>query len=439
MGKNDWENLRLGDLGELRNGVNFNRHQEGRGLPVLKVKDFGTRVFAPVDDLDELDPTSIDVPKSQLLEGGDIVIIRSNGNSELVGRSVLFRGSERQVTFSGFCIRFRPDKRRIDPRFAAYLIRSPFFRNRFSAFGSGTGIQNLSQGILAEMPVLLPAISEQKHIASVLGSLDDKIDLNRRMNETLEAMARAIFKSWFVDFDPVRAKMEGREPAEIDAESASLFPSSLEYTNGGPIPTGWLETVLGTGVELLTGLPFQSERFEQSPPGTRLARGDNVKEGYFEWGSRTRYWPENNPELERYLLRAGDVLIGMDGSKVGKNWVRVRENDLPCLLVQRVARLRARSSIGDHFIALLVGDRRFKDYVGSVRTGTSIPHISGGQILSYVFHRPPLGDNRLFHRFEQIVDPLVRRQDANIRERDRLSSLRDTLLPKLLSGEIRIA
>jgi len=144
------------------------------------------------------------------------------------------------------------------------------------------------------------------------------------------------------------------------------------------------------------------------------------------------------PELERYLLNVGDVLIGMDGSKVGKNWVRVRDTDLPCLLVQRVARLRARASVGEHFIALLVSDQRFMGFVNSVRTGTSIPHISSNQILTYTFHRPPRGDDRLFHRLEQMVDPLARRQDSNVREINTLASLRDLLLPKLLSGEIRV-
>ncbi|HUK89673.1 MAG TPA: restriction endonuclease subunit S, partial [Blastocatellia bacterium] len=119
-------------------------------------------------------------------------MIRSNGNRELVGRSMYFRGSERPIAFSGFCIRFRPDRRLVDPIFAAYLIRSPFFRQRFSAFGSGTGIQNLSQGLLSAVPVLLPPIIEQKEIARTLSALDRKIELNRKMNATLERIAQTL-------------------------------------------------------------------------------------------------------------------------------------------------------------------------------------------------------------------------------------------------------
>ena len=154
----------------------------------------------------------------------------------------------------------------------------------------------------------------------------------------------------------------------------------------------WQQSTIGEHVELATGEAFQSARFGTSPvSGTLLARGDNIKEGEFEWGDKARYWPDLTQELEKYLLREGDVLIGMDGSKVGKNWVRVQKKDLPCLLVQRVARLRAKDSMDQTFLRYLIGNPQFSGYVERVRTGTSIPHISGGQIRSYAILLPPLG------------------------------------------------
>jgi type I restriction enzyme S subunit len=157
----------------------------------------------------------------------------------------------------------------------------------------------------------------------------------------------------------------------------------------------WPLTTIGEHVDLITGEAFQSARFETAPSnGVRLARGDNVKEGEFEWGEKSRFWPELTPDLERYLLSEGDVLLGMDGSKVGKNWVRVRREDLPCLLVQRVARLRAKPTMHQGFLRYLIGNPMFKDYVARVRTGTSIPHISGGQIRSYQICLPPLPEQR---------------------------------------------
>jgi len=157
----------------------------------------------------------------------------------------------------------------------------------------------------------------------------------------------------------------------------------------------WPNTTIGEHVDLITGEAFQSALFETAPSdGVRLARGDNVKEGEFEWGEKSRFWPELTPDLERYLLSEADVLVGMDGSKVGKNWVRVRREDLPCLLVQRVARLRSKPTLHQRFLRYLIGNPMFRDYVGRVRTGTSIPHISGGQIKSYKFRLPPLAEQR---------------------------------------------
>jgi type I restriction enzyme, S subunit len=322
-----------------------------------------------------------------------------------------------------------------DPHFASYLLRTVDFHS----CSDKSSVPGVNRNDLHRIPVLLPPLTEQKAIAAVLGALDDKIELNRRMNATLEAMARALFQSWFVDFDPVRAKLDGGQPEGMDTETAALFPDALEHTpNGCLLPRGWSKTNLGKEVQFQTGFTFKSELFTESPPGIRVARGMNVKEGEFFWGSQARYWPEITPELMQYRLQSGDVLIGMDGSKVGKNWVRVRASDLPCLLVQRVARLRPASSVGENFIWIAVGSPTFRYYVDAVKTGTSIPHISGGQIRGFEFVRPPRNDNRIFERFEAIVAPLSAQVDKNHAESRTLATLRDTLLPKLLSGSLQI-
>lgn len=324
----------------------------------------------------------------------------------------------------------------LDRVFLFYLLRTEEYRHEVLASATGTTVKHTSPGRILAHKAGLPPLAEQKAIASVLGALDAKIELNRRMNATLEAMARALFQSWFVDFDPIRAKLDRRQPPGLDKATAALFPTTFQGSETGQIPLGWRKTTLGEEVDFFTGFAFQSGAFSSSSDSVRLARGDNVKEGFFHWDSKTRYWPAITPELERYRLSLGDVLIGMDGSKVGKNWVRVRKCDLPCLLVQRVARLRAKQSIGQHFVWLLISDSRFRFHVDGVKTGTSIPHISGGQIKAYDFVRPPLGDNRLFHRFEELVAPFGEQMDFNIEQSLRLATLRDTLLPKLLSGEL---
>ncbi|WP_164103572.1 restriction endonuclease subunit S [Candidatus Laterigemmans baculatus] len=181
---------------------------------------------------------------------------------------------------------------------------------------------------------------------------------------------------------------------------------------------GWTQTKLGPLVELQTGPAFKSSQFTtNAQTGTRLARGDNVKEGAFYWAEKARYWPVVSPELEKFLLQPGDVLIGMDGSKVGKNWCRVRKEDLPCLLVQRVARLRSKKGLHQDFLPYLIGNREFRTYVESVRTGSSIPHISGPQIRDYPILLPPLSEQRAIASILGALDDKIelnRRMNATL-------------------------
>ena len=325
------------------------------------------------------------------------------------------------------------------------------------SFSQGTATKFLTMKLLTSLEVKLPPLAEQKSIAHILGSLDKKIELNRQMSETLEAMAQALFKSWFVDFDPVidNALSAGNSiPNELferaeqrkaikksDTEDTrairSLFPDEFEFIEEmGWIPKGWEVTSLGKHINLQTGPAFKSADF--SDTGIKLARGDNVKEGRFQWGDKTRYWSDVDKSLTKYLLQCGDMLIGMDGSKVGKNRTRVRESDLPCLLVQRVARLSKKNTICSNFIFLVINSQYFRDYVDVVKTGSAIPHISGGQIKELKLILPSSEKDPVFNKFEQLVSSFINRTDACIDNSLNLSKLRDTLLPKLLSGEIRI-
>lgn len=326
----------------------------------------------------------------------------------------------------------------IDPLFLFAALRSPHAQWQIKNLDVSGVIPHFKKTDFDKLHVPFPSRPVQSFIGRTYFNLSAKIELNRRRNRTLESMARAIFQSWFVDFDPVRAKAAGNKPAGMSKEIAGLFPDSLEESVIGPIPRGWTITTLGGETDFLAGFAFKSNQFINDPSGVRLARGDNVKEGFFYWGDKSRYWPQLTPDISRYALQTGDTLIGMDGSKVGKNWSRVRICDLPCLLVQRVTRLRPAMSVGDAFIALLVSDQRFQGYVDSVKTGTSIPHISGGQIQRYEFVRPTRGDNRLFVEFEKIAGSFFRLADSAHCQNQTLTSLRDALLPKLISGELRV-
>lgn len=419
----EWKAMKLGDVGEFRNGVNFNRSQEGSGIPIVKVKDFGEAFWVPDSGLDELNPKEIYIPDSLMLDLGDTIIIRSNGNIELVGRSLYFNGSSKPVTFSGFCIRFRPNNERIFPRFAAYFIRSPYCRQRFSSYGSGTGIQNLNQDILSQVPLLLPPLPEQRAIAQILGSLDDKIELNRRMNTTLEEMARAIFQSWFVDFDPVRAKAAGRASAGLDAATAALFPDAFEVVDGREVPRGWELSSLDQIATYLNGLALQKFPPEGDDflPVIKIAQ---MRKGHTRDSDKASI---NIPS--QYVVHDGDVLFSWSGSLEVVIWCGGRG-----ALNQHL--FKVSSELYPKWFYYLWTRHHLPEFqfIAASKV-TTMGHIQRHHLTQASVVVPSSG---VLLVADQILSPLIDQIiEINLQSRT-LIELRDALLPRLISGELRV-
>ncbi|MEY8198736.1 MAG: restriction endonuclease subunit S, partial [Colwellia sp.] len=167
-------------------------------------------------------------------------------------------------------------------------------------------------------------------------------------------------------------------------------------------------TTIGEHVEFLTGPAFDSEKFNEEGMGPRLARGINITKGRTRWPKvHTKYWSDLTFELEKYLLKEGDILIGMDGSLVGRNFAAINKDDLPCLLVQRVARLRAEGNLDGKYLYHLIASDSWLDYVDVVKTNSGIPHISNGDIkfFSVPFH--PLAQQQKIAKILSTVDNLI--------------------------------
>ena len=198
----------------------------------------------------------------------------------------------------------RPTQNVVASRFLRFWLNSPVVAAHIHGYRDGTVAERLDLPTIRGLPVPIPPYAEQVAIGRILGSLDDKIDLNRRMNETLEAMARAIFKSWFVDFDPVRAKMEGRQPAGMHAETAALFPDELEPSMDGAIPMGWKATTLADALELHDSkrVPLSSrERAERSGPYPYYGAAGIID------------------HVDSYLFNGTYLLVGEDGSVINED------------------------------------------------------------------------------------------------------------------------
>ncbi len=283
-----------------------------------------------------------------------------------------------------------------------------------------TGLGHVTKRDLQNMKVGLPSEDKQRAIAHILGSLDDKIELNRQMNRTLEAMTQAIFKSWFVDFDPVRAKAEGRDPS-LPKEIADLFPDSFEDSELGEIPKGWGETTIGAEFDLTMG---------QSPPGsTYNEKGDGLPffQGRRDFGFRypsdrvyctePKRFANKGDTLVSVRAPVGDINIAYEKCCVGRGVAAVRHK-----LGSRSYTYYAMHTLSDRFA-------RFE------AEGTVFGAINKKQFESLRWLFP---QDDLVNEFEKIAFPLDERIEKNTNETITLASLRDTLLPKLISGQLRV-
>lgn len=232
------------------------------GIPSIMPQNIGdNRVFT--EGIARITPEDAARLSRYLVQTGDIVYSRRGD----VERRALIRAEEDGWLCGTGCLRVRFGNSEVDPLYASYYLGHPSVRGWIVRHAVGATMPNLNTSILSALPFVIPPLSEQKAIAHILGTLDDKIELNREMNQTLEAMARAIFKSWFVDFDPVRAKMEGRQPAGMDAATAELFPDEFEESALGMIPKGWKVIKLGNLIDIKHGYAFKGEFFRTEPPG----------------------------------------------------------------------------------------------------------------------------------------------------------------------------
>jgi type I restriction enzyme S subunit len=282
-------------------------------------------------------------------------------------------------------------------------------------------------------------VKTQRAIGQVLGALDDKIELNRRMSDTLEAMARALFQSWFVDFDPVHAKKAGRAPVGMDAETAALFPDRFEDSPLGPIPAGWKVGSLGAFLNVELGGDWgEDNQFEESIQVVTL-RGVDL-EHLRSQGSATapRRWIKH-ASLAKRRLRGNDILIATSGAgPCGRAlWVSPYLEpafDLPVVYSNFCKRLSAKSSAyAAYFDRVLFGMHQ-TDEIWEYVNGTSIPNLEIHSLLSGKCTVVP--PHSVLERFVNFLSPIYQRLYST--ESRILTVIRDSLLPRLLSGELRV-
>ena len=358
------------------------------------------------------------------LYDGDIVIARTGAST---GASLYVKNPPIAV-FASYLVRLqaKPD---FDARFLAYYLKSKEFAEFIrSVLGDKSAQPNASASTMTAAPLSAPKDkTEQRAIAHILGTLDDKIELNRRMNETLEEMARALFKSWFVDFDPVRAKMEGRDIG-LPPDVAALFPDRLVDSELGEIPEGWEVVPLPEMIEVN---PPRSLRKGEVAPYLDMAnmptRGhvpDTVIDRPFGSGMR---------------FTNGDTLVAritpcLENGKTA--YVDFLGHDRIGWGSTEYIVMRPKPPLPNEFAYCLARSTDFREFAIQNMTGTSgRQRVPANALSQFLLPSPP---EPIAARFGKVVQPLFARASEAIRESRTLAALRDTLLPELVSGELQI-
>lgn len=337
-------------------------------------------------------------------------------------------------------VQYRANKEVLVPGFLLYSFLAPDLQAQFHSYGgTGSTVDHIRVPDCVRFEISLPPLREQKAIAHILGTLDDKIELNRKTNETLEAMAKALFKSWFVDFDPVRAKAEGR-PTGLPAEISDLFPDSFEDSELGEIPSGWEMEALGEILDVDKGVSYKGDFLSDTEGLPMVNLGCFAGGGSFRAEKMKFYAGEYR---EKHLASAGDLLVAntdmtqnriiLGAPIIVPSW-RGRDKFLFSHHTFAI-RFRHSKSAFTRFIYFTLLKPSFRQVAAGHATGTTVLALPKDGITDYQTVIPPAG---LLNVFAAKVEALYQKCQALTEECELLAKTRDALLPKLISGEIRI-
>ncbi|QJB29543.1 restriction endonuclease subunit S [Limnospira fusiformis] len=401
------------------------------GIPLITAKIVKNGRIQPVSEY--IDPKNYDkwmrrgLPKCK-----DVIMTTEAPLGEIA------QLDNKKVALAQRLITLRGKKGFLDNDFLNFLMQSNFVQHQLIARATGTTVLGIKQSELRKISLVIPPLDEQKAIAHILGTFDDKIELNQQMNRTLEAIARAIFKSWFIDFDPVRAKMDGRQPVGMDAETAALFPDEFEDSPLGQIPKGWKLDCIGNHVKIIKGRSYKSS--ELIPSDTALVTLKSIQRGggYSQNGLK----PYSGIYKSDQIIKPGELVVAYTditqaADVIGKPAIVRRTSHFKTLVASLdlgiVRPVNEVLSIPFLYCLFMTDD--FQSHVYGHTNGSTVLHLGKDGIPAYSFLIP---NQSIISCFSYYAAPVFEKLEINEIQMYSLQSLRDTLLPKLLSGEIRV-
>ena len=414
---NNWKTYKFEELylEPSRNGVSKPKSVRGIGFKMVNMGEIFKYSFISNQVMDRVQLTDAEYNKSMLAEG-DLLFARQSLVASGVGKCILVNELNEETTFESHLIRVRLKNAIAYPKFIYYKFQSQNIRNIVISLSNGVAAHGIKGSDLQNIELELPPLPEQKSIASILSAIDDKIENNLAINKTLEEMAMALYKHWFVDFGPF--------------QDGEFVESEL-----GRIPKGWEVKNLGSIVSVLGGYAFKSAWFQDS--GVKVLKIKNINNNIVDINNCTCISEEISKTINpKFRVTKGDFLIAMTGAEVGKVGA-VPDYNQELWLNQRVGKLVDKElKNASILIGKLLQTNDFYKVMQGLAYGSAQPNISTSDIESIKIALPI--DKSILN---EIIDEFVNSHEIiiqNLTENQTLTQFRDTLLPKLISGEVRL-
>ncbi|WP_024297672.1 restriction endonuclease subunit S [Methylomicrobium lacus] len=412
--------IKFGEIADFRNGLNFDKESHGKGCLLIGVADFQKHFTPSYESLEEINPDGVS-REEDYIKKNDLIFVRSNGNKSLVGRS-LFIDRDIRALYSGFCIRARLKNDVINPLFLAYYTKTNHFKASIS-YAAGTNINNLSQGILSEVNVPHYSKESQLAITNVLSAIDQKIELNNRINAELEAMAKTLYDYWFVQFDFPFDFAQGKPAANGKPYKSSGGKMVYNPILKREIPVGWNATSLWDIAKYYNGLAMQKHR----PTNDKFLPVIKIREMNDGFSDSTEKASINIPK--EAVVNDGDVLFSWSATLDVKIW-----SQGPGALNQHIFKVTSdKYPKSFYYFELLNYLNHFK-MMAELRK-TTMGHITLDHLKQAKISLPSL---ELLEQAAQFIEPIFNKHLMLEKENRTLSTIRDWLLPMLMNGQITV-
>lgn len=417
-----WEQITLGELGEFRNGVNFNKNKKGQGIGLINVKDlFTDSPYVNLDALDFVDLADQRGIENYFVKSGDLFFSRSSVKRDGVGIVRMASKSCNDVVHCGFVIRFRLTNDQATPLFLTYLFRTEYYRQVIIGISGGAAIFNVSQDTLKRLSISLPSKDIQEKIASVLFAYDNLIENNTRRIQILEEMCKRIYREWFVDF---------RFPGH---EKINFINSDL-----GKIPERWQVTAVGNVIDSIESGSRPKGGIDPNETGIPSIGAENILGlGQYEFDKEKYVSKIFFDGMRRGVIKSGDVLLYKDGAKIGrKSMFRDGFPHEICCINEHAFILRTNESCSQNYLYFYLDRPDITQKIiglnaNAAQPGINQPGVKGLPIL--------LPDKKLMDLFDEQAEPLLALLFNLAKKNKILRTKRDILLPRLISGEIDVS